>query len=134
MTKTGPTQARRALIAGAWASRDPATVSRPLPRRLENLPKPLQESRWQAQGRWCTRVRRLLARGKHAHHVVGAMARDRVGCMWAMAQQVPVPRSVPQTARPWMHRIRVSTAIALERCRHDTCRGVGVSRSGRLHP
>ena len=44
ITKTGNTHARRALIEGAWASRDPAKVSRHLPRRLEKLPKPLQDS------------------------------------------------------------------------------------------
>ena len=37
ITKTGPSHARRALIAGAWASRSPATVSRHLPLRLEKV-------------------------------------------------------------------------------------------------
>jgi hypothetical protein len=36
--KTGHTPARRALVAGAWAFRNPANVSRHLPRRLEKLP------------------------------------------------------------------------------------------------
>jgi transposase len=31
LTKTGNSQARRALVEGAWASRDPATISRHLP-------------------------------------------------------------------------------------------------------
>jgi transposase len=38
LTQTGNTQARRALGEGAWASRYPATVSRHLPLRLEQLP------------------------------------------------------------------------------------------------
>ena len=63
ITKTGNTHARRALIEGAWAYRDPATVSRQLQLRLETLPKPLQDIRWKAQVRLCQRYRRLMARG-----------------------------------------------------------------------
>jgi transposase len=86
MTKAGNTQARRALVEGAWASRSPATVSRHLHLRLETLPKPRQDLRWRAPVRLCTRVRRLLARGKHANQVVVAMARELAGCLWAIAQ------------------------------------------------
>jgi transposase len=91
ITKAGNTHARRALIEGAWAYRYPATVSRHLQVRLEQLPKPIQEISWKAQVRLCTRFRRLLARGKHANQVVVAIARELVGFMWAIAQQVPVP-------------------------------------------
>ena len=63
LTKTGHTPARRALIAGAWASRDPATIRRPLPRRLEKVPTLLQDRSWKAQVRLCTRARQLRARG-----------------------------------------------------------------------
>ena len=55
ITKTGHTQARRALGEGAWASRDPAKVSRHLQLRLEKLPKPLQDVSWKAQVRLCQR-------------------------------------------------------------------------------
>jgi transposase len=87
---TGPTHARRALIEGAWTGRDPAKVSRHLPRRLEKLPKAIQEINWKAQVRRCTRDRRLMARGKHAHQVVVAIARELVAFIWALAQQIPV--------------------------------------------
>jgi transposase len=89
-TKTGNPQARRALSEGARASRSPATGSRHRQRRLAKLPTALQESSWQAQVRRCKRYRRLIARGKNAHQVVGAIARDLVACMWAIAQQVPL--------------------------------------------
>jgi transposase len=92
MTKTGNTHARRALIEGAWAYRYPAKVSRHLQLRLENLPKPIQDISWKAQVRLCKRFRRLTACGKHANQVVVAIARELVGFMWAMAQQVPVTR------------------------------------------
>jgi transposase len=89
-TTTGPTHARRALVEGAWASRYPANVSRHWPLRLAMLPKPLPDRRWKAHVRLCTRDRRVMARGTHANHVVGAMARELAGFLWAIATQVSV--------------------------------------------
>jgi len=94
ITKTGPTPARRALLEGAWADRDPAQVSRHLQRRLEKLPKPLQDIRWKAQARLCKRSRQLSARGTHPHQVVVASARELIALMWAIAKQVPVTASI----------------------------------------
>jgi transposase len=91
LTKTGTTHARRALVEGAWAYRYPAQGSRHLQLRLEKLPQAMQASSWKAQGRLCTRYRQLRAKGKNAQQVVVAIARELVGVMWAMAQQVPVP-------------------------------------------
>jgi transposase len=90
ITKADNTHARRALVEGAWASRDPANVRRHLQRRLENQPKAVQDIRWKAHVRRCTRDRRLMARGKHANQVVVVIARELVGFMWAIAKQVPV--------------------------------------------
>jgi transposase len=90
MTKAGNTHARRAWVEGAWAYRYPATVSRHLQLRREQLPKPLHDISWRAQVRLCTRCRRLLARGKHANQVVVAMARELGGFLWAIAKQVPM--------------------------------------------
>jgi transposase len=91
ITNAGNTPARRALVEGAWAYRDPAPVSRHLQRRREQLPKPLQDSSWRVQVRLCKRFRRLLARGKQAHQVIVAIARELAGLLWAIAKQVPVP-------------------------------------------
>jgi hypothetical protein len=63
ITKTGNAHARRVLLEGAGASRSPATVSRPLQRRLEHVPQGIQDLRWTAQGRRCPRSRRLVANG-----------------------------------------------------------------------
>jgi transposase len=98
-TKTGNTQARRALSDGAWASRAPAKGSRHRHRRLETLPQPRQESRGQAQGRRCQRDRTRCARGTHAHQVVGARARAWIACRWAIAQEVPLTREPQPMAR-----------------------------------
>jgi transposase len=90
ITTAGNTQARRALVEGAWAYRYPAKVRRHGPLRLEQLPKPIQDLSWKAHVRLCTRVRRLLARGTHANQVVVAMARELAGLIWAIAKQVRV--------------------------------------------
>ena len=75
ITKAGNTHARRALVEGAWAYQYPAKVSRHLPLRLEQLPKPIQDISWKSQVRLCKRYRHLMARGKHANQVVVAIAR-----------------------------------------------------------
>jgi len=87
MTKTGKTPARRALVEGAWASRDPAPGRRHLPLRLAKLPTAIPALSWKAQVRLCTRERQLMAPGTHAHQVVVAMAREWRAFLWAMAQQ-----------------------------------------------
>jgi transposase len=90
MTKAGNTHARRALVEGAWAYRYPAKVSRHRQLRLEKQPKSIQDIRWKAQVRLCQRYRRLVARGNHAHVVTVAIARELVGCIWAIATEIPV--------------------------------------------
>ena len=90
MTNAGTTHARSALVEGAWAYRSPAKLSRHVQLRLAHQPTLIQASRWKAQVRRCTRSRQLIARGKPANVVTVAMAREVVGCMWAIAQQVLV--------------------------------------------
>jgi transposase len=90
ITNAGHTHARRALVEGAWAYRYPTQVSRHLQLRLEQLPKPIQDIRWKARVRLCTRFRRLMARGQHANQGVVAMARELAGFLWAIAKQVRV--------------------------------------------
>ncbi len=87
-TKTGNAHARRALIAGAWAYRYPAQVSRHLQLRLEKVPTAIQAISWKAQVRLCKRYRRLLARGKQVNQVVVAIAREMAAFVWASAREV----------------------------------------------
>lgn len=91
ITKTGNGRARRALVEGAWAYRYPAKVSEIIQKRLETLPKPIQDIGWRAQVRLCRRFRQLAARGKHHNVVVTAIARELVAFMWAIAKAVPIP-------------------------------------------
>ena len=90
MTKAGNTHARRGLVAGAWASRSPAKVRRPVQLRLAKQPTGIQDLSWQAQVRLCQRSRRLVSRGTHANVVTVAIARARTGFLWALAKEGPI--------------------------------------------
>jgi len=119
LTTTGHLQARRALLEGAWASRDPAHVSRPRPRRRAHLPQGLQDLRWKAPGRWCPRCRPRGARGTHAHHVVVVIARARAAFLWAIAPQ----GSVTPDAGPTCGVVEIRTRLAVHRHRRRPGRG-----------
>jgi transposase len=92
ITKTGNGRARRALVEGAWAYRYPAKVSPHIQKRIEKLPKVVQDIGWKAQVRLCKRFRRLTSRGKHSNVAVTAIARELVAFMWAIAKEVPITR------------------------------------------
>ena len=88
ITKTGNVRARRVLIEAAWAYRFPAKISPHIQKRIESLPKPVQDIGWKAQVRLCKRFRRLHMRGKHANVIVTSVARELVSFMWAIAKEV----------------------------------------------
>jgi transposase len=90
ITKAGNARARRALIEAAWAYRYNAKISEPIQRRIEKLPKSVQDIGWKAQVRLCKRFRRLTSRGKHSNIAVTAIARELVAFMWAIAKEVPI--------------------------------------------
>lgn len=90
ITKAGNSHARRVLIEGAWAYRYPAKVSPSIQKRLEKLPKSIQDIAWKAQVRLCKRYRRLIARGKHPNVAVTAIARELAAFMWAIAREVKI--------------------------------------------
>jgi transposase len=92
ITKAGNTHARRVLVEGAWAYRYPAKVSRHLQLRLEQVPKTIQDLSWKAQVRLCKRFRYPTTRGKHAHQVVVAIAREMAAFVWAIVREVPSAR------------------------------------------
>jgi transposase len=89
ITKCGNNHARRVLVESAWAYRHPAKVSELLQKRLELLPKELQDLSWKAQVRLCGRFRKLSAR-KHVNQVVVAIAREMAAFLWAIAKTVPL--------------------------------------------
>jgi transposase len=90
ITKAGNPRARRALIEAAWAYRHAAKISELIRKRIERLPKPIQDIGWKAQLRLCKRFRRLIAHGKHPNLAVTAVARELIAFMWAIAKEVPL--------------------------------------------
>jgi hypothetical protein len=55
---------------------------------LEKLPTAIQAISWKAQVRRCKRYRQLMAKGKNAHQVVVAIARELSAFMGAIAKPV----------------------------------------------
>ena len=95
IAKTGNSHARRVLVEGAWAYRYLPKVSRQIQQRQQSLPEQIRDISWKAQLRLCKRFRRLVAHGKHPNVAVTAIARELVAFMWAIAQQVQLPESLP---------------------------------------
>ena len=90
ITKTGNSNARKALIGAAWAYRMPARISRVLLKRQEGVPKEVCKTAWEAQLRLCARYRRLTAEGKPHQKVVTAIARELSAYLWAISKQVKI--------------------------------------------
>lgn len=90
ITKTGNSNARKALIGAAWAYRMPARISRTLLKRQEEVPKEVCKIAWDAQIRLCGRYRRLTAEGKPHQKVVTAIARELSAYLWAISKQVQI--------------------------------------------
>jgi transposase len=87
ITKTGNGEVRKTLIEAAWTYRRPARISELKQRRVDAAPKPVREIAWKAQVRLCARYRRLAA-GKPLQVVVTAIAREMLGFVWAIGQEV----------------------------------------------
>ena len=88
ITKAGSLVARRLIVEAAWAYRLPAKIGQAIMLRQQSIAVSIREIAWKAQVRLCARYRRMLARGKKAPIVITAIARELVGFIWAIAQQV----------------------------------------------
>jgi len=90
ITRTGNAHVRRVLVEAAWAYRLPARVSRIIRLRQESQPQEINAISWQAQVRLCARYRRLMAAGKCKQQTTVAIARELLGYIWDIAQQVEI--------------------------------------------
>jgi transposase len=86
ITKAGNNSARRVLVAGAWTYRSPPRLNPAMQARQAGLPKAVREIAWKAQQRLCARYRTLAGRGKPNPVIATAIARERVGFIWAIAR------------------------------------------------
>lgn len=88
ITKSGNRFVRSLLLEAAWCYRLRAKVGERLRRRSDTLPDIAKEIAWKAQVRLCGRYRRLIACGKKSQLVTTAIARELVGFIWAIGQQI----------------------------------------------
>ena len=88
ITKTGNRHVRNALVEAAHAYRFAAKKSRTIRQRQKELPKKIIEISWKAQCRLCDRYRLMMAKGKQVNVTRTAIARELVGFIWAIAQEL----------------------------------------------
>lgn len=88
ITKTGNTHLRRAVVESSWSYRYRPAVRGHLARRQRDLSPELREIGWKAQIRLFLRYRALLKAGKPAAKAITAVARELLGFVWAVGQQV----------------------------------------------
>lgn len=89
MTKAGNGRVRRAIVESGWSYRHRPAVKGKLAERLEGLPAEIQMISWKAQKRLHEKYRHLVyEKNKQKNVAVGAVARELVGFMWAIAQIV----------------------------------------------
>ena len=98
ITKTGNAHLRRVLVESAWAYRHrPAVNGRLLKRqRALSLSDEARHIAWRAQQRLYKRYTALMARGKHKHQVVTALARELLGFLWAIAVHIEAQFKTPE--------------------------------------
>jgi hypothetical protein len=83
ITHTGNRHVRRLLIEAAWHYRHKPRVGTRLAERRHGQPAAIIALADKAQLRLCRRYRRMEHRGKHPTKIVVAVARERVGYLWA---------------------------------------------------
>ena len=94
ITKTGNSHVRRVLVEGAWSHRFYARKTRVIERRAERTTDAVRAIAWKAQKRLCGRYRHLTGRGKKPVKVAGAIAREMLGFIWAIAWSLKESESV----------------------------------------
>ena len=100
ITKTGNAHLRRVLVESAWAYRHrPAVNGRLLKRqRSLTLSDETKQIAWRAQQRLYKRYTAMMARGKHKHQVITALARELLGFLWAVAVHIETQHQTSEAA------------------------------------
>jgi transposase len=97
ITKTGNAHVRRVLFEAAWCNRHRPSLSIPLKKRRQNLSEPVKEIALKAQHRLYSRYVAMSARGKPSQKVIGAIGRELLGFIWAIAVQVEAEQAALPT-------------------------------------
>jgi transposase len=88
ITKAGNGRVRHMLVESAWTYRHPPKVGTKKLYKLEHVSPAVREIAWKAQIRLTSRYRALAAKGKKTTIVCTAIARELIGFMWSIGQQV----------------------------------------------
>lgn len=88
ITKTGNGHVRRVLIESGWCYRFPARKTAHLQRKAKAASPAVQAIAWTAQKRLCGRYRHLMDQGKPSTKACTAVARELIGFIWAIAQEM----------------------------------------------
>lgn len=99
ITKTGNSHCRHVLVQAAWSYRHPPRVGSALKKRQEDQPPDVVAHSWKAQHRLHKVFRRLEYR-KNSRIAVVAVARELVGFLWAVMQDLEAarPRDIAEAA------------------------------------
>ncbi len=88
ITKTGNAHLRRVIVEAAWHYRHIPKVTYKLKKRQEGLPETVKAIAWKAQHRLNLKYRRFMIKGKPKQKAIVAMARELLGFVWAIAQEM----------------------------------------------
>lgn len=99
ITKTGNAHLRRVLVESAWAYRHRPMTTGLLRARQQGQPPAVLVVAERAQQRLCTKYRRLAAKGKPPVFIATSIARELLGFMWAIAQQIETVEPLTPEAR-----------------------------------
>jgi transposase len=94
ITKAGNAHLRRVVVEAAKSYRHVPGVRQALRKRLDGLSPALQELSWKAQVRLHQKAKGMLCRGKHSGTIAVAVARELLGFVWAVAQELEKERQV----------------------------------------
>jgi transposase len=94
ITKTGNAHLRYAVVENSWHYRHKPYVGPLLRKRQEGLSPEIKEIAWKAQCRLNRKYHKMVIRGKSTKTAVVAVARELIGFIWAIGQQVARERQV----------------------------------------
>jgi hypothetical protein len=88
ITKTGNAHVRRVLFEAAWCCRHRPALSPALKKRQRAVSDTVREHAWKAQHRLFRRYVALAGRKKPSQKIIGALGRELLGFIWAIAIQI----------------------------------------------
>ena len=97
ITKTGNSHVRRVLFESAWAYRHRPGLTGRVKKQQKLVAPSTSEIAWKAQHRLHRRYVALSARGKPITKVIGAIGRELLGFVWAVAVDVERRHQLEQT-------------------------------------